>query len=77
MSDETAIRTFQSSYFLRMILRTEHGIVEKGSGEACFILVTPDPVIFTYGLGVPVWKLRSRALDASAKVEIPAHRFEA
>ncbi len=73
-SDGEAVETFRSSRFLRMILRVESEIASHEA--ACFIRITPDPVLFTYGLGVPVWRLRGRAGQAASRVSIPPERTE-
>ncbi len=74
-SNEKAIGVFQSSRFLQVILQTELEIVSRAGGEACFICIVPDPTIFTYGLGIPVWRLRAKADSAMSKVSIPAERL--
>ncbi len=74
-SDNKAVKVFQSSYFLRTILQTELAIVSKAGGEPCFIRVSPDPTIFTYGLGIPIWKLKRKAGVAMSKVSIPVERL--
>lgn len=74
--DRAAVRAYGSSYFLRMILNVESDIVRSRGGEACFIRIRPDPVIFTYLLGLPVWEFRKRAAYAGAKVRIPPERMQ-
>ena len=71
--DEAALRAFRTSWFLRMILRTEHRIVARG-GRICFIRIRPDPVIYTYGLGMSLLTLRRHAGQGANRVRIPAHR---
>ena len=72
-TDEAAVRAFRSSWFLRMILRTEHRIVARG-GRLCFIRIRPDPVICTYGFGISLLTLRRHAGHGADRVGIPAHR---
>jgi len=74
--DQAAVRAYRSSYFLRMILRVEDDIVRRQGGEACFIRIRPDPVVFTYLLGLPLWEFRKRAAYAGAKVKIPPERMQ-
>ena len=74
-SNEEAIHVFESSRILRMILKTEFAIVAKAGGDPCFIRISPDPTIFTYGLGTPVWRLSSSAGAAMSKVTIPMERL--
>ncbi|TDL03276.1 pyridoxamine 5'-phosphate oxidase [Mycobacterium paragordonae] len=72
--EEGALRAFNSSWFLRRILSTERRIVSL-SGELCFIRIRPDPVIFTYGVGMSVWKTLRRPKEAAGRVAIPADRL--
>ncbi len=72
--DEGAVRAFQSSWFLRRILSTERRIVAQG-GDLCFIRIRPDPVIFTYGIGMTVFETMRRPKDAAGRVVIPADRL--
>ena len=70
-TDEGALRAFRSTWFLRTILKTEHHIVAEG-GRICFIRVRPDPVVFTYGLGMSILTLRRHAGEGAGRVRIPA-----
>ena len=72
--DEGALRAFHSSWFLRRILSTEQRIVAQG-GDLCFIRIRPDPVIFTYGIGMSVFETMRRPMDAAGRVAIPADRL--
>lgn len=69
-SDRSAIRAFESSWFLRRILLSERRIVTEG-GELCFVRVHPDPTLFTYGIGVSLWENVRRPRAAIGRVVIP------
>jgi hypothetical protein len=75
-SDPAAVRAFQSTLFLRTILRTEHRIVATG-GRICFLRIRPEPVIFTYGLGRSLLWLRRHAGQGAQRVPIPSERQRA
>jgi len=75
-TDKAAIRAFESSYVLRMILRLESDIVTQHDDQACFIKISPDPTVFTYGLGISPLELGRRAAHAAAKVQIPSELLE-
>jgi len=72
--DERARRAFRSSWFLRRILSTEQRIVAQG-GDLCLIRICPDPVIFTYGIGMSIFETMRRPKDAAGRVAIPAERL--
>jgi hypothetical protein len=72
-TDAGALQAFRSSWFLRTILRTEHHIVAEG-GRICFVRITPDPVVFTYGFGMSLLTLRRHAGKGARRVPIPAGR---
>ena len=44
-------------------------------GDLCFIRIRPDPVIFTYGMGMSVFETMRRPMDAAGRVAIPADRL--
>lgn len=69
--DPGALRAFRSTWFLRLILRTEHRIVARG-GRICFIRIRPDSVLFTYGFGMSLWSLRRHAGRGAGRVHVPA-----
>jgi hypothetical protein len=70
-SDEGAIRAFSSSWLLRRILMTERRIVSQG-GELCFVRIRPDPMVFTYGIGVSLVGNVRRPREATGRAMIPA-----
>lgn len=69
--DREAIRAFQSSYLLRMLLNQSRELETSGEHSTCFIRITPDPVIQTYGVGMSILELRRHIAEASAQVAIP------
>jgi len=56
-------------------MTVEADIVSRRGGKACFVRIWPDPVVFTYGLGMSFLELIQHAGDAAAKVEIPPERL--
>lgn len=71
--DRAATNAFTTSYILSMMLQVSSRI-DARLGEVCFIRVTPDPVIFTYGLGLSFWQLRKHIEHAGSRVEVPPER---
>jgi hypothetical protein len=67
--DGLALRAFESSWFLRRILVAEQRIVTQG-GDLCFICVSPDSVVFTYGIGMSLWHNVRRPREAMGRVKI-------
>jgi len=74
-ANESAVKVYQSSWFLRLVSKIESDIVSTRGGEACFIRISPAPIIFTYGVGLLPWELLGHAADAAARVEIPRERL--
>ncbi len=72
--DEWALRAFRSSWFSRRILATEQRIVARG-GDLCFIRIRPDPMIFTYGIGMSPLRTMRQPREAIGRVAIPADRL--
>jgi hypothetical protein len=73
-TDEAALRAFRSSWFSRRILATEQRIVAQG-GELCFIRIRPDPMIFTYGIGMSPLRTARHPREAIGRVAIPANQL--
>jgi len=69
--DEVATQTFKAFFMGRTILNMYDEMYRRGDHSICFLRVTPDPTIFTYGVGVSLWEMKRRMEIASAKVEIP------
>ena len=70
---EGALRAFESSWFLRRILRTEQRIVTEG-GDLCFIRIRPERALFTYGMGMSLLDNVRRPRHAIGRVQIPQDR---
>ena len=68
--DEGA-RAFSSSFLGRTILRMYEQLERRGEARVCFVRIEPGPVMFTYGLGTPLWRLRHRMEQGAAMVEVP------
>lgn len=58
----------------RMILEAVRGMneAERGWELLCSMMITPDPVIHTYGVGVSLMQMRSRTGQEGGRVELPA-----
>lgn len=57
------------SLVLRQTFSSAKATLDQPDGT-CFIKITPDPIIFTYALGVPVMRLIKDPGSASGKVRI-------
>lgn len=71
--DESAVRAFSSSWFLRRSLTAEQQIVTEG-GDLCFIRIRPDGMLFTYGMGMSMLDNLRRPRQAIGRVAIPPAR---
>lgn len=71
IEDETANEAF-GSLLLREVLKLERKHVQQ---KAVFIRIHPDPVIFTYGLGLSFVELMKHIGAASSRVRIPSPRL--
>jgi general stress protein 26 len=71
--DESIRRAFGRSLVLRQVLGAAESSLDEPDGS-CFIRITPDPFIFTYGLGVSVMELAKNMGGAMGKVEVPSSR---
>ncbi len=67
--DLDACSAFASSLVLRKTLQLEGKHVGR---DAVFIRIFPDPVMYTYGLGLPLLELLRNIGGASGRVEIPS-----
>ena len=72
-NDGEGVQAFRASYLLRMLLKEDQQFDRSGEHSTCFIRVTPDPVIHTYGVGMSVLDLRRHIAEASGRVLIPRH----
>ncbi len=73
IDDQAAARAFKRSYLLRMMLDKAAEVETGALGEPCYIVIKPDPVIYTYGLGLSIWQLYRHIEDAGSRVKVPAH----
>jgi hypothetical protein len=71
--DRGAVAAFRSSWFLRRILEAEQRIVADG-GEMCFIRIRPDPIPFTYAIGMSLLENVRRPRLAIGRVAVPGSR---
>ena len=69
--DEIGVAAFKTSFMGRTIVNAYDDMYRQGDTTICFLRITPDPTIFTYGVGVSVWEMRRHMETGSAKVEIP------
>jgi hypothetical protein len=74
IDNQNALEAFRSSYILRENVKLASHIKENELGRVCFIRITSDPVILTYGLGISIMEFRKHAADAASRVEIPPQR---
>jgi nitroimidazol reductase NimA-like FMN-containing flavoprotein (pyridoxamine 5'-phosphate oxidase superfamily) len=72
-NDAEAIESLRSTRIGRMMLEMAGGLsgAETGGKPTCFIMIIPDPIIHTYGVGLSLLQMRSQAGRARAKVELP------
>jgi len=73
-TDEAAIHAFHlsSSRIVRGGPKMVYDIVARTGGEVCFICITPDPLIHTYGLGFSLLEFMKHIEQTSAKVKVPS-----
>ena len=69
--DEDANSAFSRSLVLRETLK-----LETSQRRAVFIRITPDPVVFTYGLGLSIIDLIRNIGGAAQRVRIPPSRLQ-
>jgi len=74
IDDEVAVEAFNTSMLLRRVLELER---RHFGAKAVLIRIRPDPVIHTYGLGVPLAALLKHIGKRSSSVRIPSSHFEA
>ena len=66
-----AIWAMSQSRIGRMNLSTES---EDAGADMVFIKITPEPIVFCYGLGFGIMEMRSNHTDVGYKVTIPDKR---
>lgn len=69
--DETGVTAFKTSFMGRTISKAYDEMYLQGDTSICFLKITPDPTIFTYGVGVSIWEMRRHMEIGFAKVEVP------
>lgn len=69
--DETGVTAFKTSFMGRTILNMYDDMYRQGDTSICFLRITSDPTIFTYGAGVSLWEMKRHVEIGFAKVEIP------
>ena len=62
---------FRRFWLGRRILAAYEQSRRHGETRVCFLRITPDPVVHTYGVGYSVWALRRRMEAAAVKVLLP------
>lgn len=72
LNDEAAREAFNASMVLRRVLKIQ---LAQKQEVSTFIRVRPNPVIFTYGVGISVMQLVKHIEAAAGRVEIPASRL--
>ena len=73
IDDQAAARAFKRSYLLRMMLDKASEVETETFGEPCYIVIKPDPVIYTYGLGLSIWQLYRHIENAGSRVKVPSY----
>ncbi len=58
--DEGATKSLKSTRIGRMMLNMMQKMNVEKDRELCFIMVTPDSIIYTYGVGMSLLQMRSR-----------------
>jgi len=71
VDDAGAIESLKSTRMGRMSLDMAEKMNSGTWGELCFIMITPDPVIHTYGVGLSLMQMRSSMGQAQGKTELP------
>lgn len=69
--DEAGVQAFKTTFMGRMILDMYDEMYSRGDHSICFLRITPDPIIFTYGVGVSLWEMKRNMKIGFAKVEVP------
>jgi nitroimidazol reductase NimA-like FMN-containing flavoprotein (pyridoxamine 5'-phosphate oxidase superfamily) len=69
--DEGARRAFSGSILMKRMMSYVEKHFEGKPSKLCYIRIEPDPVIFTYGLGLSLMELAKHIGEAHSKVKIP------
>lgn len=73
LTDDAATEAFNASFVTRRILGMQLGQKRDAS---TFIRIRPDPVVFTYGVGMTILHLMKHIEEGASRVEIPRARLE-
>ena len=71
-SDQEGLRTFQTFFMGRRILKMYEEFERRGETRVCFLRIVPEPEISTYMVGHSIWELSRRMEVGIGKVEVPA-----
>ena len=69
--DPGGIRTFQSFFMGRQILKKYEEASRRGETRVCFLKITPDHEVSTYMVGYPLWEMSKRMESGTMKVTVP------
>jgi hypothetical protein len=70
--DAGAIESMKSTRIGRMMLDMARQVSSEIAGRRCFIMITPDRVIHTYGVGLSLMQMRGSMGRARGRIELPA-----
>jgi hypothetical protein len=73
-TDPEGTEVFRRSWLGRRILAAYAQSRRRGETRVCFLKITPDPLVHTYGVGISVWELRRRMESAAGSVLLPTGR---
>jgi len=65
-------KAFGSFFLGRTILRMYEEFERRGETRVCFVRIKPGPVVFTYAVGAPIWRLINRMEVGIVRVDVPA-----
>lgn len=73
-NDEGASEALRSTRMGRMMLEMSAGMSKEQTGghDTCIIMIAPDPVIHTYGIGMSLMQMRRHMGEGRGRVEIPS-----
>jgi len=73
LTDEAGKEAFNASIVLRRVLKMQ--LVQKRE-VSTFVRIRPDPIVFTYGVGMTIFRLMKHIEGAASRVEIPTSRLD-
>jgi general stress protein 26 len=68
-ADDEGLQVFSQFLLGRQILRSYRNLYARGESRICFLRITIDPVMHTYMVGTPVWRVRKN-MEAGASTVI-------